>query len=229
MINLHFAIFHTQHGLPNKPKDSCTPKPSDTASCPSSRIHHIAILLFVVLHNGNLLSLAHLIATHGTRPFAPQPRTNTLQIKTVLSLTRQLDDEAVLVLQVGDLADSAVILLVELLPVHSLQHIDKLLARALQPRRRVVDVALQGLYQLLQEIAVVFCRRGRLQRLKLALQEAEERGCVDRRGRGVRVVMGAFGAAWLVELVEEGEEGGHVDAAALATGLGELYIVFDCG
>lgn len=92
-----------------------------------------------------------------------------------------------------------------------------------------MDVVFQGGYQLLQEIAIAFCRSSCLKRLELALQEAEERGCVDGCWRGVRVVMGAFGAAWFVELVEEGEEGGHVDAAALATGLGEFYIVFDCG
>lgn len=43
----------------------------------------------------------------------------------------------------------------------------------------------------------------------------------------MRVVMGALGAARLVELVQEGKEGGHVDAAALATGLGEFDIVFN--
>lgn len=147
----------------------------------------------------------------------------------MLSLAWQLHDEAVLILQVRNLADGAVVVLVELLAIHSLQHIDKLLARALQPCRRVVDVVLQGGYQLLEEIAVVLCRRSRLQRLELALQEAKERRRVDGRWGGVRVVMGALGAARFVELVEEGEEGGHVDAAALATGLGEFDIVFNWG
>lgn len=173
MINLHFAIFHTQRGLLNEPKtpqDSCTPKPSYTVPpLPSSRIHHIAILLFIVLHNRNFLPLAHLITAHGACSFAPQPRADALQVKSVLALARQLNDEAVLVLQVGHLADSAVILLVELLPIHSLQHIDKLLARALQPRRRVMDVVFQGFDQLFEEIAVVLCWRRSLQRLELAL------------------------------------------------------------
>ncbi|KAH6605692.1 hypothetical protein Trco_004845 [Trichoderma cornu-damae] len=153
-----------------------------------------------------------------------QERTRTA-LEVMLRLG--LHHEAELVLQVGGLADGAVVLPAELLPVDALQHVDELLARAAQPRRRVVDVVLQRRDELLEERPVVRRRRRRVQRLQLALQQAEERRGVDGRGRGVRVVLRSLAAGGLVELVEQGEEGSHVDAAAGATGLGELDVVLD--
>lgn len=43
----------------------------------------------------------------------------------------------------------------------------------------------------------------------------------------MRVVLGGLVSRGFAELVEEGEEGGHIYAAAGATGFGEFDIVFD--
>lgn len=145
------------------------------------------------------------------------------------ALARQLDNEAVLVLEVRHLADGAVVVGGQRLAVHAVERVDKLLAHALQPGGRVVDVGLERADELLEEGAVVVGGRRRVQRLQLVLQQAEEGGRVDGRGRRVRVVLRRLGARGLADLVEEVEEGGHVDAAAGPTGLAELDVVFDWG
>ncbi|KAI9151755.1 hypothetical protein HJFPF1_08965 [Paramyrothecium foliicola] len=200
-----------------------------------SCVHHVTILLLVVFQDRDLLLLAHLLAAHGARALAAQPGPDALEVEAVAALAGQLDDETPLVLEVGDLADGAVVVGGERLAVDAVNGVDEGLIDAAQAGGRVVDVVLEGRDELLEEVAVVGGRRGAVQRLELVLQQAEESGRVDGRGRGVRVVVvvvvllvvGVGGGVGFAEGVEEGEEGGHVYAACRAPGLGELDIVFD--
>lgn len=141
-------------------------------------------------------------------------------------LARQLHHQAVLVLKVGHLADGAVFILVELLPVDAVQRVHELLAHALEPRRGVVDVVLETRDELLQEVPVVRGGGRVVQGEQLLLEEPEESGCVDGSGRRMGVLLGSLGAGGGADLVEEGEEGRHVNAAG-AAGFGEAHSMFN--
>ncbi|PNY23325.1 Uncharacterized protein TCAP_06735 [Tolypocladium capitatum] len=221
---------HTHRG---EQTSRCTPPktPLRRMTVPTPRrlrIHHVHVVVVVVVvdHRDRLLP-AHVLAAHGTRALAPQPRPDTLEVEAVAALARQLDDETPLVLEVRHLADGAVVVGGERLAADAVERVDKLLARAAQRRGRIVDVGLERGHELVEEVAVVGRGRRRRQRLQLVLQQAEEGGGVDGRGRGVRVVVGGLRARGLAELVEEGEEGGHVDAARGAPGLREPDVVLD--
>lgn len=67
-----------------------------------------------------------------------------------------------------------------------------------------------------------------MQCCQLVLEEPEQRCGVDGCGCCVWVVLGRLVAGRLAELVQKGEEGGHVDAAVAARAFVELDIVFDC-
>lgn len=195
---------------------------------PRLGIHHIRIILLVILDDRHLLLAAHFLATHGTGALAAQPRADALQIELVATLARQLNNEAVFILEVGNLANGTIVVLVELLSVHAVERVNELLGDAAQAGGRVVNVVLEGGDEALEELAVVSAGGGGVERLQLVLQETEEGGRVDGGWRGVRVVLGRLVARGFAQLVEEGEEGSHVDAAAGAMGLGEFDIVLDC-
>lgn len=89
------------------------------------------------------------------------------------SLARQLDDKTPLVLEVGHLADGAVVVLGESLAVDAVERVDKLLRHALQPRRGVVDVVLERSDEGLEKGAVVLGRARGVEGLELVLEEAE--------------------------------------------------------
>lgn len=196
---------------------------------PCSSVHHIGVFVFLVILDYGRLLTAHLFATHGTSSFAAQPGSDALEVKLMSALAGKLNDEAVRIVQVGNLADGAVLITGNLLAVHAVEAVQELLRDALQPGRGVVDVVLEGGDETLEEPGVVGRGRRGVQRRELVLQQAEEGGRVDGRGRRVRVLLGRLVAGGLAELVEEGEEGGHVYAAAGAAGFGKLDIVFDCG
>ena len=134
---------------------------------------HGVIILLVILHN-NLLLLHKVLPAQRAAPLALQPRPNALQVELVTLVARQLDDEAVLVVEEPLGADGAALVVTQLLPRHALEPVEELLRHAAHVLGRVEDVGLEGGDELGQEVAVLGGGRGGGQRLHLLLHEAQE-------------------------------------------------------
>ncbi|ESU14690.1 hypothetical protein FGSG_13328 [Fusarium graminearum PH-1] len=134
------------------------------------------------------------MTTYGTRSLASQPRSNTLEVKLVTAWARQLNHKTVFIFQVGNPADSTVVVFLEGLAIHTIDRVEKFLRNACQSSRRIVDVALEVNDKGLEKIAIVVCRGGHLKLMQLFLEKSEESGCVYGSRCRVRVVMRGLGA-----------------------------------
>jgi hypothetical protein len=170
---------------------------------PSSSVHVIPLLLLLELFHHHLLPLSQILAIQRTRALQLQPRRNTLEIESMLAMTRQDHDEGVLVVQEGLRADRAHVILLQRLLLHALQAVEEVVRHALDLVRRVLRLAVDGAEHALEQLAGL--RRCHI-RAQLVERFAIQPVCgfqVAGRGQGVSVRGVARVGRYLRELVEE--------------------------